>query len=72
MAVNNTQKQPDMVRDYWPRYRRRSIFITIVMQIAGTLAVGGALIVSGAVEMTPLFWIVILAASAPQLALTSF
>ena len=61
MAVNNTQKQPDMVRDYWPRYRRRSIFITIVMQIAGTLAVGGALIVSGAVEMTPLFWIVILA-----------
>lgn len=59
MAVKT--KQPDMVRDYWPRYRRRSIFITIIMQIAATLAVGGALIVSGAVEMTALFWVVIVA-----------
>lgn len=50
-----------MVRDYWPRYRRRSIIITVIMQIAATLAVGGALTVTGVVELTPLFWIIIIA-----------
>lgn len=60
MAIKSAP-QPSMVRDYWPRYRRRSIIITIIMQIAATLAVGGALTVTGVVELTPLFWIIIIA-----------
>ncbi len=36
-----------MIRDYWPRYRRRVISITILMQIAITLIVGLSLMVVG-------------------------
>jgi two-component system phosphate regulon sensor histidine kinase PhoR/two-component system sensor histidine kinase VicK len=60
MAVEPA-KQPAMVRDYWPRHRRRSTFITIIMQVAATMAVGGALAVTGTVELTPLFWVIIIA-----------
>jgi two-component system phosphate regulon sensor histidine kinase PhoR/two-component system sensor histidine kinase VicK len=60
MAVEKA-KRPSMVRDYWPRYRRRSIFITIILQIAATSAVGGALAVTGVVNITPLFWVIIIA-----------
>lgn len=55
------QKQPSMIRDYWPRYRKQAIFITVLMQIFATLAVGLALIASGAAEMTASFWIMLLA-----------
>lgn len=46
-----------MVRDYWPRFRRYAISVTILMQIAGTLAVVCALLVTGTIQPTPLFWV---------------
>lgn len=54
-------KRPERIRDYWPRYRRRMIILTIVMQIALTIAVGAAITVTGIVEPTPVFWIFIVA-----------
>ena len=60
MAVEPA-KAPAMVRNYWPRYRRRSIIITIAMSIASTLAVGGALTVTGVIEVNLLFWVIMLA-----------
>lgn len=59
MAVKT--KQPQMVRDYWPRFKRRSIWLVILMQIASTASVGGAVIVSGSIDMTVSFWIVLFA-----------
>ena len=31
MAVS--KKQPDLIRDYWPRYRRQSLLIVVVLQL---------------------------------------
>lgn len=59
MAVK--QEQPAMVRDYWPRFHRHAIFITILMQVAGTLAIGLALIVTDVVTPTIPFFITIIA-----------
>lgn len=59
MAV--TPKRPSMIRDYWPRYRKQAIIITILMQLFATLAVGLALLVSGAAQPTIGFWIMLLA-----------
>lgn len=50
-------KKPPMVRDYWPRFHRYAISMTILMQIAGTLAIACALLVTGAIRPTTLFWI---------------
>lgn len=47
-----------MVRDYWPQFRRYAISVTILMQVAGTLAVVCALLVTGTIQPTPLFWVV--------------
>jgi signal transduction histidine kinase len=60
MAVAPVSTTP--VRDYWPRFRRRSIAAVILMQFVTTLLVGGALIVSGAFELTNIaFWIALIA-----------
>lgn len=40
-------KPTRMVRDYWPRYRRRMIALTVLMQITITLIVALALILAG-------------------------
>jgi two-component system phosphate regulon sensor histidine kinase PhoR/two-component system sensor histidine kinase VicK len=50
-----------MIRDYWPRFRRHAIFVTILMQIAGILAIGCALIVTGIAVPGTLFWIILFA-----------
>lgn len=54
-------KQPTRIRDYWPLYRKRSIVITIVMQLALTVAVGLAILVTGIMQGTPVFWIFLFA-----------
>lgn len=54
-------KRPERIRDYWPRYRRRSIIITIVMQLALTIAVGMAISVTGIMHIDPPFWIFLFA-----------
>ncbi len=59
MAI--TPAQPAMVRDYWPRYRRRALAITVVMQLAATAAIGGTLLAAGVLAPTPAFWITIFA-----------
>lgn len=61
MAVEQSHKQPAMIRDYWPRFRRHAMFLTILMQIAGTLAIGSALLVTSAVPPTAPFWVTIVA-----------
>ena len=48
-----------MIRDYWPRYRQRGLWITILMQIAATLAVGCALLTAGVVGIDTTFWIIL-------------
>ncbi|HET6747422.1 MAG TPA: HAMP domain-containing sensor histidine kinase [Candidatus Saccharimonadales bacterium] len=59
MAVKQTP--PQLVKNYWPRYRRQAIAITILMQIAATLAIGCALLATGATQPTVPFWIMLLA-----------
>lgn len=59
MEVNETpavaaSTTPHLIRDYWPRFRKRSIIFTITMQIVTTLVVGGALIIAGVFDVTNL------------------
>ena len=69
MAVEKVKK-PAMVREYWPRYRKRAVALTIAMQIAATFAIGGALIVGGVVPLTSIaFWITLFAVLAASIGL---
>lgn len=58
-----------MIREYWPRYRKKAVFLTIIMQIAATLAIGGALIVGGVVSLSISFWITLFAVLAASIGL---
>lgn len=60
MAVK-TPRPPAMVREYWPRFIKQSIFLIILMQIAATLAIGCALIMTGVTTISVVFWITLLA-----------
>lgn len=48
-----------MVRDYWPRYKRYSVVITILMQVVMTLIIACALIVTHVIDADDAipFWI---------------
>ncbi len=60
MAIEKT-KQPELIRDYWPRYKKRAVFLTILMELVATLAIGCALIATGvAIPIAP-FWITLFA-----------
>jgi signal transduction histidine kinase len=62
MAVESPKvQQPDMVRDYWPRFKKRAIFLTILMQVAVTIVIGCALIVGGVITTSLIFWIIMVA-----------
>lgn len=50
-----------MVRDYWPRFRKRSIMLTVLMQIAVTIVIGCALIAAGVLTTSVAFWIIMVA-----------
>lgn len=60
MAVEK-QKNPFVIREYFPRYHKRAIGLTILMQIAGTLAIGCALLLSGASKPSLEFLVMIIA-----------
>ncbi|MEO7904993.1 MAG: HAMP domain-containing sensor histidine kinase [Candidatus Saccharimonadales bacterium] len=60
-SVPQTAKPQPLIRQYWPRYHRRAITITVGMQLTATLVIGIALISTGVVEPTPLFWVMIVA-----------
>lgn len=69
MAINQPSKPPAMVRDYWPRYRRKATLLTILMQTVGTLAIGGALIVGDVASFNVSFWITLIAILATSVGL---
>lgn len=69
MAVEKSVKRPPMIRDYWPRYRKKAVALTIIMQIAATLAIGGALIVGGVASLSISFWITLVAVLAASIGL---
>ena len=52
-------KKSIMIRDYWPHYRHRGLGITVLMQVAGTLAIGCALLAAGVVANDATFWIIL-------------
>ncbi len=58
MAVEKPiPQQAAMVRDYWPRFHKRALFLTVLMQMAAMLAIGYALIISNVTTPTTAFWI---------------
>lgn len=60
-------KPPAMVRDYWPRYKKRAIILTVTMQIISTIAIGCALIAGGVTAPTITFWITLIAVLATSI-----
>ena len=64
MAIKPRQKRPAMVKHYWPRYRKRAIALTIVMQVILTVYIGAALVIAGFDMKAFSFWIIIIAVSA--------
>lgn len=60
MALES-QPRDAMVREYWPRYRRFALALTIGMQILLAITIGLSLLFSGVDLATPQFWIVMLA-----------
>ena len=69
MEVEKQAKRPPMIRDYWPRYKKKAVILTVIMQIAVTLAIGGALIVGGVVTFSISFWITLVAVLAASIGL---
>jgi two-component system phosphate regulon sensor histidine kinase PhoR/two-component system sensor histidine kinase VicK len=73
VAVKEEQKQeqpkqqpkdqkPAFVRDYWPRFRRYAVVLTILMQLVVTLIIGFALLFSGAIDPDDkALWVIMLA-----------
>lgn len=53
--------RPTMIRNYWPRFHRRAVLITILMQITGTLTVACALIITNVAAPTISFSITLIA-----------
>lgn len=61
MAVEQKPKQPSMVREYWPRFRRYATIVTILMQTVMTLMIAFILLMTRVVETDDIiFWIVLL------------
>ena len=66
-------QKPAFVRDYWPRFRRYSIVLTILMQLVVTLVIGFALLFSGAVNPEDkILWVILLAVFATSAGLNVF
>jgi len=59
--------RPAMIRDYWPRVKKRAFFITVLMQVAVTFAIGCTLIATDVTSPTPAFWITLVAIFATAL-----
>lgn len=67
MAVKPSAKPPAMVRDYWPRFQKQSIYLIVLMQVAATLAIGCALLITGVTSASVIFWITLLAVLATNI-----
>ena len=66
MAAVKTKRVPipPKVGDYWPRYRKRALIYTIAVQIIGTLIIGLALMITGAITSIDTLVIILIAALA--------
>jgi signal transduction histidine kinase len=53
--------KPILLRDYWPRFNRTAMLITVVMQLAVAVVVGMSLLTAGLHTNEAGFWIIILA-----------
>lgn len=61
MEVKKQQKQ-QYIREYWPAYRARSLFLVVAMQLIATLVVGCALLLTGIADpLDEQFWIMVIA-----------
>ena len=60
MAVEK-QKNPYVIRAYYPHYYKRAIILTILMQLVVALAIGCALLATGVFLPTLLFWVTMIA-----------
>lgn len=69
MAVKPPTPSATPIRDYWPRYRKRAVVLTILMQIIITLVTGIALVGSGAMEVSITFMIILIAVLSATLGL---
>lgn len=62
MAVKPPKsQQPMMVRDYWPRFKKQSVMLTVIMQIVVTVVIGCALVAGGVLTTSISFWIIMVA-----------
>lgn len=61
MAINKNSLPAPMVRDYWPHYRKKAIYLTVLMQTISTIAIGGALIAGDVASFSITFWITLIA-----------
>jgi signal transduction histidine kinase len=63
-------KPPRLVKDYWPQYRRRSLFFIICMQIITTLIVMIALILTNVLDPSEtFFWLLLVSIAAGSIAI---
>lgn len=53
-----------MIKRYWPRYKKRAILLTILMQLVVTMFIGLSLIIAGFTLDSFMFWVVLLATAA--------
>ena len=63
-AAQDAPKAPGhepLIRDYWPRYHRHAVAITLLMQLLTTVVLGMSLVVAGLPIQSPGFWITMLA-----------
>lgn len=67
--VKSTQKRTPQLRDYWPRYQRTARITTVAFSFVATLLIGGALLMSGLLADTIIYWLTILIAFTTILAL---
>lgn len=60
-VVPTNQKTRPLIRDYWPRYKKLALFVTIGMQLAIILVIALSLLVGGVSAASMGFWITIMA-----------
>jgi signal transduction histidine kinase len=66
MAVKPKSTTP--IRDYWPRFHKQTIWLTILMQLVVTVVVGSVLIVTNSFAVTDiLLWLALFAVYATSL-----
>jgi signal transduction histidine kinase len=61
VAVEKEKQPTPMIRDYWPRFKKRALWQIILMEVAMTLAIGCALLFTGVSTLNVLFGVTLFA-----------